>query len=130
MRASTEFKIEFIGLKITSFETILGQVTITSGQHSVSAPLQASITNPRLAWQREDALSDFVKVLDGMEISNKMTESSLITQFDAVVDLSWALRALELRQEAYKLCSIWHGVIRRLAAANPDKYQNSLARSL
>ena len=72
---SREFKIELIGIKITSLGAILGQVIITFDQNSVQAPLHASIDNPGLAWQREDPLSDFVKVLDNMEIQNKMADS-------------------------------------------------------
>ena len=60
-------------------------------------------------------MSDFVRVLDNMKISEKMVDSSIIAQLDVVRDLSWAMRVLELRQEAYKLTSIWHKVIQRLA---------------
>ena len=127
---SREFKIELIGIKITSLGAILGQVIITFDQNSVQAPLHASIADPDLAWQREDALTDFVRVLDNMEIRDKMSDSNVLAQFEVIRNLSQAMHVLQLRQEAYKLTLIWHKVIRRLARANPDKYQSSLAGSL
>ena len=95
---SREFKIELIGIKITSLGAILGQVTITFDQNSVQAPLHASIDDPQLAWQREDALSDFVRVLDNMEVRDKMSDSNVLAQFEVIRNLSWAMNVLELRQ--------------------------------
>ena len=72
-------------MKITSLGAILGQVTITFGQSSAQAPLHTSIADPGLAWQREDPLSDFVKVLNNIEVRDKMADSAVLAQFDVEI---------------------------------------------
>ena len=88
------------------------------------------IDNPKRVWQREDALSDFLRLLGRLNISDEMSVSSVIDQFTIADGLCTAMTVLQLREEAFKLSSMWHEAIRRLAGRTPSVYKKHLARSL